>query len=76
MVQIINLFLYVPFFLISVASIMHHEDKEKETGEKHILNRFTVVLDRRAAEAAVIRANLATRHPPARHVEGKVRRRR
>lgn len=66
----------MPFFLISIASIIHREDKEKESGEKHILNRFTVVLDRRAAEAAAIRANRVTRHPPARHVEGKARHRR
>lgn len=63
----------MPFFLISIATIMHREDKEKERREKHILNRFAVVLDRRAAEAAAIRANRVTRHPPARHVEGKVR---
>lgn len=63
----------MPFFLISVATIMRREDKQKKRREKHILNRFAVVLDRRAAEAAVIQVNRATRHPPARHVEGKVR---
>lgn len=66
----------MPFFLISVATIMRREDKEKEGRKKHILNRFAVVLDRRAVEAAVIRANQVTRHPPARHVEGKVQHRR
>lgn len=62
----------MPFFLISVATIMRREDKEKEGREKHILNRFAVVLDRRAVEAAAIRVNRVIRHPPARHVEGKV----